>query len=667
MIKSPGIAWRDDKTPEAIGFDDIYFSPEDGVAETSHVFLKGIGAPEVWQGRENFLIGETGFGTGLSFLCAWDLFEKTADTNSKLHFVSVEGFPLERQDLERALRAFPEFEEKAADLVALYPPKQAGFHRLVFAAGRVTLTLLVGPVEEVLGKAAFEADAWFLDGFAPSRNPEMWTPDVMGHVARLSRPGARVASFTVAGAVRRGLEAAGYAVEKKPGFGRKRDCLAGALTKKISLPAKAPWFDVKVRRPEPQRIAIIGAGIAGSCAAAAFGREGKEVHVFDRWDIHAQEGSGNPAAMMNPRMSLGKDADAIFRAQAYVHAMSLYDRMESDGRKVWKARSGALQLANEDRDEAYMERLAQEGGLPEGWLEAIDADEASARCGVALPRGGLYLTNGGFLDPDLLCAELLGNVSFHGGIDVDGIEHRQSGWRLYADGKEVFEADAVVFANALGAAEFAQTRHIPFVPNRGQLTLVPANEETENLKTAVAYDGYISPAFEVEEGLTCHLVGATYDRPDRFDMERASDIRSEDHERNMLALKNSLGANFAVSDPSNFRGRAAVRCTTPDRLPLVGPAPVAETYERLYYDVHHGRDKVYAPGDHHDGLYVLAGFGSKGFQYAPLAAEVLVADVLGLPSPVPEVVRQALHPARFVMRALKRKTWASPSGKKGRS
>lgn len=659
MSQKPDLIWKDGKTPEATAFGDIYFSPEDGMAETGHVFLGGIGAPEIWEGRDTYVIGETGFGTGLNFLVTWDMFERTTDKEAKLHFVSVECFPLEREDLARALEAFPELGDKAGELLAVYPPRQSGFHRLVLGGGRVTLTLLYGEVSEILPRADFKADAWFLDGFAPSRNEAMWSDAVFDAVAAHSVVGARIATFTVAGFVRRGLETAGFEVTKREGFGRKRDCLAGTLKSAPRVSGKAPWFAKEVPQERPNTVAIIGAGIAGATLADSLDRQGIETHVFEQWDGHAREGSGNPAAMMNPPVSLGVDADAAFRAQAYVHAVAFYDELEAAGAAVWKTRSGAFQMMTEDKDAAYQARVASESALPQDWVRLVDAKEASDLTGAKVARGGLFICEGGFLDPDRLCGALLKSAALHYGAEITRLEHVAEGWRLWAESEVLFTADCVIFANAMGAVNYPQSDHFPLVANRGQLTLVPAGPETRGIKAAISYGGYISPAFEVEEGLTCHLVGATYDRPDRFDVARATEIRTEDHERNLAALHKALGDDFELGHPGNFRGRAAVRATTTDRLPLLGGVPVAQTYERLYHDVHHGRDKAYWDGDYHNGLYVMAGFGSRGFQYAPLAAEILTAEILDLPQPVPAAVREAMHSARFLMRALRRKTWAA--------
>ena len=234
------IDWQDG-TPRSRRFGDVYFSAEDGAGESRHVFLDGIGAPATWAGRRRFTIIETGFGSGLNFALTWRAWIASAPADAVLHYVSVEGFPMAADDLRRALAAFPEVGDEAAALTALYPPPVPGFHRRHLAGGRVVLTLLFGPVEDMLASLSARADAWYLDGFAPRANPDMWTPALFQHMRRLSAPGARFATFTAAGDVRRGLAEAGFAVGKAPGFGRKRDCLRGELIAKPDPhPAASP-------------------------------------------------------------------------------------------------------------------------------------------------------------------------------------------------------------------------------------------------------------------------------------------------------------------------------------------------------------------------------------------------------------------------------------------
>ncbi|EYD73366.1 tRNA (5-methylaminomethyl-2-thiouridine)(34)-methyltransferase MnmD [Limimaricola hongkongensis] len=209
------IDWRDDRVPVSARFDDPYFSIQDGLAETRHVFLAGNGLPERFGG--DFRIMETGFGTGLNFLTAWEAWEM-AGAQGTLRFTSFEAFPMSAADTARALDAFPVLAPRAARLVAAL---RAGPGPHVFD-GAVTLEIVIGDARQTLPAHEGRADAWFLDGFAPAKNPELWGDALMAEIAAHTAPGGTAASYTAAGHVRRALAAAGLEVARAPGFGRKR-------------------------------------------------------------------------------------------------------------------------------------------------------------------------------------------------------------------------------------------------------------------------------------------------------------------------------------------------------------------------------------------------------------------------------------------------------------
>lgn len=215
------VKWRDDVTPISILYDDIYFSPENGLAESSAVFLEGINAPEVWQDRESFTICELGFGTGLNFFNCAHLWLKSTSEQQQMTYLATEKHFLDKEDIKRAI-FYPELQELLAILLENY-----GIENFEFLNGRIRLKLLLGDSIDMLSNADFKADAWFLDGFAPSKNPDMWTEDVYHQMTRLSSPSARIATFTAAGHVRRGLEKHGFEMFKRKGFGHKREMLAG--------------------------------------------------------------------------------------------------------------------------------------------------------------------------------------------------------------------------------------------------------------------------------------------------------------------------------------------------------------------------------------------------------------------------------------------------------
>lgn len=206
--------WRDGKIPVSRQFDDPYFSLDDGMAETAHVFLAGNDLPARFGG--DFTIGELGFGTGLNFLMAWKAWEE-AGGRGRLDFVSFEAFPMAVADMATALAAFPLMAGHAQRLIAAL--RGGG---TVHAFGDVQLTIVEGDVRQTLPHHPLRADAWFLDGFSPAKNPEMWEPALLAEVGRHTQPNGTAATYTAAGHVRRGLEAAGFVVTRHPGYGRKR-------------------------------------------------------------------------------------------------------------------------------------------------------------------------------------------------------------------------------------------------------------------------------------------------------------------------------------------------------------------------------------------------------------------------------------------------------------
>jgi len=223
------LVWTEDGLPRSRLYGDVYFSSADGLAETRAVFLTGCGMPESFAGRERLVVGELGFGTGLNIAALLDLWRRQAPPEAHLHVFSVEAHPITREDAARALAVWPELGEAAQVLLDHWPGQARGFHRVDLPGFRATLDVAVMDVRQALKSWDGAADAWFLDGFSPALNPAMWSEEILAAVAARSAPGARAATFTVAGAVRRGLQAAGFEIAKRPGFGRKKDRLEAWL------------------------------------------------------------------------------------------------------------------------------------------------------------------------------------------------------------------------------------------------------------------------------------------------------------------------------------------------------------------------------------------------------------------------------------------------------
>ena len=623
-IETAQLDWAQGQGPVSRRFGDVYFSAEDGLAETRHVFLGGCGLPEAWAGKGGFTIGETGFGSGLNFLAAWQSWRKTAPPGSRLHYVSVEGFPLSPADLKRVHEPWPELAELSQALLAVYPLPRPGFHRLLLDSGRVSLTLMLGEALNMLSSLEGRVDAWFLDGFAPSGNPDMWRPEVLDEIARLSAPDARLASFTVAGAVRRRLSEVGFVVDKATGFGRKREMLVARYQGAPGQCRVDPWY--RQAPSSPRTVAVVGGGIAGCAVAEAFHRRGAVVRLYERNAQLMSEASGNPMGLVMPRLGLEPSPTTRFFLQAYLFALH---RLQEIGGQAGFHPCGVLELARNETVAARHIRLSELDVLPPALMRRVDREEASLLAGIPLSSGGLFHASAGWLRPPDYGHALAKGVEAHCGVEVADLE--------------ALNADMVILANARAVRRFAPLSWLPLEIKRGQINLPPVTPVSAGLRCVVTYKGYLTPARQGR-----HCLGATYTNTEE---DISCDSTLKDSDSNIKSLEKYIDG---LSFPEAGEGRASLRCMTPDRVPLAGPAPDFAAYETDYARLRHGdRRASYPPARNHPGLYVLTGLGSRGMVTAPLAAEMLAAQVYGEPWPVEREVANLLHPGRFIIRGLR--------------
>jgi tRNA 5-methylaminomethyl-2-thiouridine biosynthesis bifunctional protein len=640
--------------PFSPDFGDVYFSRDGGEAETRHVFLDGnrLGERFTALGADRpFTLIETGFGTGLNWLCTQALWQQCS-RRGWLHVVSIEKHPLLHADLVRAQACWPAHAAFAAVLQARYPEPVPGFHRLVFPELRSTLTLVFADVNDALPRLCAQADAWFLDGFAPSRNPDMWQPALFAQMARLSRQGSTFATFSAAGEVRRGLQAAGFAVEKMPGFGHKREMLRGAFTTPREADALAqkekrkPWL---ARPPLPAAYAtgrtafVIGAGVAGAAAARALAQRGWQVSVLDAGGV-AGAASGNPAAMVSLQPATGNDALDHFPQQAAVHALRELQALES--LDIWHP-CGLLELPATNR--RRQADVPPDTCLPASLWQPVSAEAAALHAGMAVPAAAVWQAQSGWLDAQAFCRQLLAHpgIVVHEHANVVALENREGVWRACGAASDVLaRAGVVVLANSHGARAFAQAAALPLRIVRGQVSLVAASEASRKLRCVLCARGYVTPA--LADGR--HCLGATF-VPD----DTGTDTRPGDHEANLAQLREALPALAdALPLQDDWQGRAALRCQSPDYLPLAGPLADPAQMARDYAGLRDGKVQDYPPLTVLPGLYATLAHGSRGFTTALLAAEILAAEISGEPAPVSQACLDSLHPMRFVIRELKR-------------
>lgn len=540
--------WSRPATPAATDFGDIYYSTDGGLDETRTVFLQGCGLPERWQDKPVFTIAELGFGSGLNFLATWQLWLKTAHPKQRLHFVSIEKFPFDRAQLSRALGAWPELETYSSQLIAAWPGRVKGLHRLNF--GSVTLTLLHEDVTAGLDQVDnLKANAWFLDGFSPSGNPEMWSEAVISRVARCCSPNARLSTFSVAGTVRTALKDADFEVRKMPGFGRKRHRLEAEFSGE-ALPRSNPI----------DRALIVGGGIAGRSIANALHQRHIAFDIIDNFAHPAA--SGNPAALVKPRFDLQDRPESRFFMSAYLQAQRAYpEHAVLD--------TGVRQLPKTDKDALRFQKLVQQSPLGNGHL--------------TWKENALWIDTATVINPSKI---------------FDNFEVKRETFEI-ADSYS--EYSHIFLAVGYGIRALAPELVMRF--SRGQLSWAEPIWEKPT-----AYGGY---AINMDEAA---LIGATHDRLDKGD---PFELRAEDDTKNLAALADISGQSVK---PFPRNSRASIRVTTPNTLPLLAGL--------------------------RGNIWALTGLGSRGFTFAPILAEALIADICGEVGPLDRHLRAKLSTPR---------------------
>ncbi len=686
--------WSPKGNPASSEFDDVYFFHDTGLEESRYVFLEHNRLAERWSqlatdnhatGDNSFVIAETGFGTGLNFLSAWQLWRQTAPSDARLHFISVEKFPLSRQHLAEALALWPELEDLTQALLDNYPScTSPGFHRLHFDDRRVSLTLIFDDAQLGLEQCLSSqhplfqqpqrpVDAWFLDGFTPVRNPQMWTDELFRLIDQLSGPDCSAATFTAAGIVRRGLLGAGFQVHKAKGFGRKREMLYAQRsaehtanraaeqdfdTGAFNCPYPVPWAVARKQPTEAnssKQVTIIGGGLAGCHSARALAEQGWQVTLIERHGQLAQEASGNPQGALYAKLSPNQEAQAAFNLSCLLYAQRFYaPHWQAPGPKTLGHKSGLLQLAHTPKRLKLQQQLDHYFGAAEDFVQAVDASQASALAGIEIPHPGLYFPDCGWLDPAALCRQLVDHPSIRLqlGYEVTALEHIDKHWHLQLTAKNSADstqltnlsASHVVIACAYHAQQFEQTRQLPLKSIRGQVSYLPTSEQSRRLQTVICADGYFTPAHN-----DSHCAGATFNLNDDL-----QELRASDHQNNVDNLHKACPAlTESLSTEGLTQGRVGFRCTTPDYLPLVGPAPKFERFIEDYALLRkNAKSGIPLAGDYWPNLYLNIGYGSRGLAYTPLCAEQLACLLNQQPPPLPQSLSQALNPARFIIRDL---------------
>ena len=610
---TPAVISHRDGNVRADNFDDLYFSVDNGLDESKHVFIDGNNVANRLSNAPHFTIAETGFGTGLNFLVVMKLLEDLTAKQPlmrQIDYISFESRPLPSEMIAKSHQSFSAIKKQSKKLIAALPPHWPGLHRCNFLGGKLRLHLVYGDANETLTKSNFSADAWFLDGFSPAKNPELWNRDLLLAIGRLTRAGGSFATFTAAGSVRRRLTDAGFHVEKSPGFGRKRDMLIGYKPLKGRLDSNKPG----ARRGHPvvfsadRKVVIIGGGIAGAALAAGLALRGVRPHIVEAGERLAVASSGNRLALQISRLSVDHNIASRMSADCLSYAARTSDTSNAVvSRKV-------ISLDWPDREAVRQDKFRTQS-WPDDLMQFLDARAASEHAGIELPIGGVLHPYGRVIDPGLLTRHLAGDSKTSFGFHVVEIGRDGAGFHLVASDGRVLSCDQLVFAGGADLDALNRLLAITGVAvdiTSGQVSHVPETIDFIGLQAGISYGGYLTPA---KDGY--HELGATFDRFAGTDVLESSHC----HNRDLLPA----GLAIKMPDPKTYGARVSRRASTPDRNPVFGELGT--------------------------NLYVLGALGARGLTLAPLLGDMLAAQMLNMPATLGLDIRGGLNPFRFRLRA----------------
>lgn len=644
------------------------------VTDAKNWFLRPNNLKKRWENLTAvgslFTIGDTDFEVAEKFLASADLWIQSSPPLARLHYIAAQPLPtyahVHRASLLDRERPGLVYTELAKELLKNCPPCSAGIHNLFFYGGRIRLSLLLGNPPDLfsslsLGEKAHldgylkpSVDTWFIN------NSDASNHTLFNALAMLSDT---TTDFTATSAFKTTdsqMTKAGFIPTASHQVKDSQWVLRGwyIKTTDVKIPQKRAnrslfWHinEQRTKSPSDRHITILGAGIAGCTAASALAQRGYSVTVIDRHEQAGGEGSGNQQAVVYPKISHRNDPLPRINFSAMLHASHFYQ-------PLWRAgigsQCGVLVLAHTQNIECDQRALDQRLEQQTDWARLIEGEDLYQASGIKLATGcAIFFPKLGWLPPAEVCAHLLQ----HPNIQMQKAEitqlqrcEKRRAWRLLdAGGNSAATAETLVIANAYGCSQFSQTNFLPIQKVRGQITHLPATSSSQALRTVICGRGYLIPAHK-----DLHSCGATYDKG----LEDLT-LRERDHQQNITHLATSdiqLGALFADVDTAYLGGRAQFRCTTQDYLPIVGAVPDVEQMRIDFDDLRRdARSQITATGRYLPNLFVHCGLGSRGLCYAPLTAELLACEIANELPPLELELRLAMHPARFLIRNLKKR------------
>ena len=661
-IQHAKIHFNQENTPVSDKFDDVYFSNQDGLAETHYVFLEGNQLWERWVNYKeaHFVIAETGFGTGLNFFAVTTLFrefrQKHPDSPLKrLYFTSFEKYPLPLDALQQAHLAYPQFSHLAEHLQQHWLNPIQGCYRFHF--DETTLDLWFGDVAENLPQLGDymndKIDAWFLDGFAPSRNPDMWNEQLYQQMFRFTKLQGTFATFTAASAVRKGLENVGFDITKRKGFGKKRECLSGQKTHEKLTALSAPWFHSQPANLNEQDIAIIGGGIASLCTAISLLKRGAKITIYCEDKQTALNASGNKQGAFYPQLSDDNERNIRFYIHAFAYGHQFLQWAIQHKIEFEHEFCGVALCAYNEKAESKLSKIA-ELNLPSDLYQSLSQSELSEKVGLPLPFGGGFIPQGAWLAPRQLVQHAFAFLEKQGvqiktSQKVTALSQTEQGWQIKTAENETFCHEVVVLANGYKLTEFEQTQKLPLYPVRGQVSQIPTSANLLKLKTVLCYDGYLTP---VDQAKVSHCIGASHVRDNA-----TREFSLTEQQENQQKIQQNIPEEWTKEvDTSGNLARIGVRCSVRDLTPMMGAAPHFSAQQTQYHNLFNlrRRKQLIEQAENYPNLYLIGALGSRGLTSAPFLGETLASLIYGEPLPMSEDLIHNLMPNRsWVRRWLK--------------
>lgn len=647
------LIWRDGR-PYSEEFDDIYYSSEEsegipGESEFLHVFFKHNRLPERWLGRNDFVIAELGLGSTLNCVLTireWLKHCAQQDLEKTLHYIAIEKHPLSANAIKELLGRHSQLKEICEQLIENYPPAVKATHCRSLFNGRVIIHYKFMDVSEALQNEKLNIDAWYLDGFAPAKNPDMWSQQLFNNIAANSGTDATCSTYTSAGQVKRNLVSAGFAVKKVTGFGNKREMLTAVLSESNStgaeLPAyrykDKPWFvsPVNIKTVDKDAI-VVGAGIAGLCVAYSLVRRGWKVTVIDKYGDTQKEASSNPAPIVYPRLSVDNAVDTEFYTAAYCYALHMFEVLQKKSQQKFWFSDGVLQKIEKNRISTIINKFG------------FNSDFVSIEKQLADSDGQITANflNAGVVLPTILCEVLkqeCGNKLDFIKAELTGVNYNADRWQCLIDNAVIKSSECIIIANGSEINNLGLPLCFPVQTVRGQVVVLNENTCSAKIKQTLNSDFHITPSINAK-----HYLGATYQINNN--LKKISDA---DNQELLQLLENTYPNVFSDSDYSD--AWVGFRTISKDRVPIVGAMPDIDFFSSEYADICHGNARNnYKPACHMTGLFVSAAHGSRGFTSSFLSAEIIASQITGEPSPVSKNIQSYLNPSRFIVNDLKRR------------